>query len=48
MPVATLGMWHTEHGGLLTNWKKDRLNHLQIYQSPFLMCDFEEPTLGGL
>jgi hypothetical protein len=49
MPVATVGMWHDEHGGLLTNWKNDRLNHLTIYISHWnSRATCKEHTLGEL
>lgn len=28
MPWAIVGIRHFEHGGLLTNWKNEPLNHL--------------------
>ena len=30
MPIATVGEAHAEHGGLFTNVKKERLNHLRL------------------
>ena len=30
MPAATVGEPQMEQGGLLTNWKKEFLNHLRV------------------